>query len=601
MSPYLLLRVPVPSKASLSFCDPSARELKRWIAGLPKANIGETARLLYQALTELNQLQTTAENRMQLLELIRPEVYFVCEHLQRHFLNKAIVLEERPRKVANLCQALQNHLAMGYKLIAVDINKRPSRELNPILALALQRAIRSLTGPLVRATQLYCPVPERLWLELHLLYQIAKSKQLHAVAVADPLSANLTSSCEHSYKVALLLGCARCNQLRQTSIAYVAEALDHWCKFTQLKDKTSAASLFTVAVDIDSPPLYSSLFNDQGLQHTLGLDTHDLIDMLKEYLLLEPENRRASRLRVPTGMSIETLHHLSAAWGDLSERTFTRLTGQGTLTVSLGMSALHYYVSGEQPFSQSLKAKVLAREAVFKTTSLSQDAWANAFDAEKSPEWDNGLNYQEIGYYKQPTSTLDADDDEHARPSETYPTYTLPILNHSPGGYCLIWPGEVPSQLQAGELAGVRDLPELGWSIAVVRWIRQARSGGTQMGIELIAPSAQACGLQLVRKAEQNSEYLRALILPEMSAISRPATLLTPRLPFQEGSKVKLNVDGIEQRAFLLRRKASTGSFNQFEFRQAEVTPPPERKSVTAGTTHKPSSEEDFDSLWKSL
>lgn len=59
------------------------------------------------------------EARLQLLELFRPEVHFVCAHLERHFLNQAIVLDERPRKIANLCQALQNHLAIGYKLIVV--------------------------------------------------------------------------------------------------------------------------------------------------------------------------------------------------------------------------------------------------------------------------------------------------------------------------------------------------------------------------------------------------------------------------------------------------------------------------------------------------
>ena len=76
-SPHLLLRVPVPEKQGLSFCEANPRELKRWIAGLPKANIGETARQLYQSLVELNQLITPADNRLQLLELIRPEVYYL--------------------------------------------------------------------------------------------------------------------------------------------------------------------------------------------------------------------------------------------------------------------------------------------------------------------------------------------------------------------------------------------------------------------------------------------------------------------------------------------------------------------------------------------
>ena len=81
--PHLLLRAPTPSQLSLTFCEATPRDLKRWIATLPKANLGETARLLYQGLGELNQLLTPSDNRLQLLELLRPEVYFVCKHLER--------------------------------------------------------------------------------------------------------------------------------------------------------------------------------------------------------------------------------------------------------------------------------------------------------------------------------------------------------------------------------------------------------------------------------------------------------------------------------------------------------------------------------------
>ncbi len=102
-SPQQFLRVPTPTHESLSFCNANARELKNWLDHLPKANLGETARQLYQGLIELNQLKLPVETRLQLLELFRPEVHFVCHNLERHFLNQSIVLDERPRKVANLC------------------------------------------------------------------------------------------------------------------------------------------------------------------------------------------------------------------------------------------------------------------------------------------------------------------------------------------------------------------------------------------------------------------------------------------------------------------------------------------------------------------
>ena len=169
-SPHLQLRIPRPERQTLSFCDASPQGLTKWIAHLPKANLGETARLLYQCLVELNQLETPTSNRMRLMELLRPEVLFVCKHLEKHFLNQSVVLEERPRKVANLCQALQNHLTSGYKLIVAQEAAQFRKDQPQPLSIAVQRSLNSMFGPLVRACQLYCPVPEGLWLEMHLLY-----------------------------------------------------------------------------------------------------------------------------------------------------------------------------------------------------------------------------------------------------------------------------------------------------------------------------------------------------------------------------------------------------------------------------------------------
>ena len=591
-----LLRVPTPSQQSLSFCDGSPRDLKRWIAGLPKANIGETARQLYQSLVELNQFLTPSENRLQLLELLRPEVSFVCQHLERHFLNQAIVLDERPRKVANLCQALQNHLAVGYKLIISRVISRSGKDRDQLLAVSLQRASHSLCSPLIRASQLYCPVPEGLWLELHQLYQIACEQRLQRQVIRDPLARHTQGlSTEQSYVTALLLGCARTNQMRQNGIARLAEALEPWSTLVKLQAGDHPDSLFVLAPQIDGPPRYKSLYQSSELHNLLGIDTQPLVDAIKEYLELPEEERSKSRLMIPEGISLDLLQHVAAAWGDIAERTFQRTPGQGNLTLCIGMTALHFFLSGKRTFAEVLKRPVELGAAVFKPTTGEPDVWSNAFDAQRSAA--DEIHFEEIQYTKvtpgeqpQPTSS-----------SEDYPTFPLAIVNHSPGGYCLSWPKDVPSQLQAGELLGVQDNPSQGWSVAIVRWIRQVRGGGTQMGIELIAPHARPCGLQLLRKSEQSSQYLRALLLPEISAISRPASLITPRLPFQEGNKVMINNQGEEHRAMLTRKQVSTGSFSQFEYRRVGEEEGAAGTPVTASQSQKPAGEEDFDSLWKSL
>lgn len=591
-----LLRVPTPSKQSLSFCDGSPRDLKRWIAGLPKANIGETARQLYQSLVELNQFVTPSENRLQLLELLRPEVSFVCQHLERHFLNQAIVLDERPRKVANLCQALQNHLAVGYKLIISRVIARTGKDRDQLLAVSLQRASHSLCSPLIRASQLYCPVPEGLWLELHQLYQIACEQRLQRQVIRDPLARHTQGlSTEQTYVIALLLGCARTNQMRQNGIARLAEALEPWSTLIKLQAGDDPDSLFVLAPQIDGPPRYKSLYQSSELHNLLGIDTQPLVDAIKEYLSLAEDERSKSRLMIPDGVSLDLLQHVAAAWGDIAERTFQRTPGQGSLTLCIGMTALHFFLSGRRSFGEVLKRPVEIGAAVFKPVTGEPDVWSSAFDAQRTAA--DEIHFEEIQYTKVTPG-------EQAQPEsngENYPTFPLAIVNHSPGGYCLSWPKDVPSQLQAGEILGVQDSPSQGWSVAIVRWIRQVRGGGTQMGIELIAPHARPCGLQLLRKGEQNSQYLRALLLPEISAISRPASLITPRLPFQEGSKVLINDHGEEHRAVLTRKQVSTGSFSQFEYHRVGVEEASAGTPVTASQSQKPAGEEDFDSLWKSL
>lgn len=581
-SPHLLLSAPLPAQLRLTFCEATPRDLKRWIAALPKANIGETARQLYQALGELNQLLTPSANRLPMLELLRPEVYYVCRHLERHFLHQAIVLDERSRKIANLCQALQSHLAIGYKQIVIRITPRFSKDRAPLLAQALQRALHCLNGQLIRATQLYCPVPDGVWLELHQLYRIGCEHRLQHLSLCDELASQTHSlSIEQTYAVALLLGASRCNQLRQNQIARLAEALEAWSH----RVKLPADGLFAVAPDLDTGPRYRNKFRAGQQAGLLGFDPQPLVDTIETHL---QGNKDA--LPVPTGLSVDTLQHLHAAWGQAAERSFQRTAGQGTLTLCVGMSALHFYLGGQRSFSDLLKnpGHRPAQFSAMPAASRGSDPWHQAFDAASQGTADALLPYEEIEYPQ-----LQNDDSKEADSNRHFPTYALPVINHSPGGYCLAWPNAVPAELQAGEMVGIEDSVNKGWSIAVVRWIRQVRGGGTQMGIEQVAPFAEPCGLQLVRNRDDHSQYLRGLLLPQISAIDLPATVLAPRLPFQEGSKVLINTNGQERRAGLDRRVASTHSFNQFAYRSLETS----RNDNAAGS----GVGEVFDSLWPSL
>lgn len=599
-SPHLQLRIPKPDKQSMSLCDATPQALSAWIGSLPKANLGEMARLLYQCLVELNQLETPPANRMRMMELLRPEVLFVCKHLEKHFLNQSVVLEDRPRKVANLCQALQNHLTLGYKMIVVQEAGSYRKEQARALAIAIQRSMSSMLGPLVRACQLYCPVPEGVWLELHLLYRVACNFEVQLMPVSDPLSHIKTpQTAENDYLAALMLGCARTNQMRQNAIANLADVIIAWTPLIRLESADSPSAQFWIATTQDTPPRLKSLFKESEKHDLLGINVTQLLSAIEEYLRADKDSRANLRLPVTERLQPEQIQHLGAAWGDTRERAFRRIPAQGSINVCIGMTAVHYFMAGEKPFGEALRNPISVGNAKFGSLKKgAPDIWAKSFDAQPLAQIENDERMEEIQYHN-PDAALGGFDGESDK--ERYAVYPLLMINHSPSGYCLSWPKEVPGQLQAGELLGIQDTTKKSWNLAAVRWISQVRGGGTQMGVELLAPSAQPCGLQLIRKAEQSSQFLRALLLPEIRAISRPASLITPRMPFQEGSRVLISAGGAEKRAILGRRQSLTGSFSQFEFRETQEA---NHGLETAKAENKPDKlpgVEDFDSLWKSL
>ncbi|AOY87026.1 GTPase [Marinobacter salinus] len=592
------LRVPEQKTSSLSFCDTTPRAFKAWVDQLPMANIGEVSRQLYHAVIELNHLFIAPQTRMQLLELIRQKIHFVCDELSRHYLGLAVALPEKQRKIANLSQALQLHLASGYKLCVlefldgngVDKNRRQ-------VAMATHRAISELAATIVRSHQLYCPSPAQSWLECHRLFRFAYHNKLSVTQVEDgTLQHRHSSSVADSYKRILLLGCSRPNQLRQAELLQVYELSEAWSEYTSCGPDIEDDSLFVVNMERDNPPIYRSLLDHKPEEESFGFDTRDLSAMVSDTVHARRNNASAENdLHIPAKISDTLLLHLSQALGIIAKRNFNRIDSQGTLEVCVGLTAAHYFVAGEKTFTEFVNGNDNAHhddENLFvRSARKNGDAWSGAHDAGPSDEAlhsaDTPITFRG-NYGTSPTTVADKN-----RPRSHHAL----LINTSPGGYCVVWESNIPPSLQAGEVLGVREQRTHPWSVAVVRWIRQIKNQGTQVGIELLAPSASPCGVRLIQKIGNSSEYLRGLLLPEISVVNQSATLITPRLPFQSGSRISLLHDGREDQGHLSKKVSSTGSISQFELKLQNAS------ALNSGpaTAASGASEDEFDSLWPSL
>lgn len=592
-------RLPAQDLGRLSLVNHQPRKLKEWVDALPMMNVGETSRLVFQTLQELTRLQVDAAERLELLELLRPTAHALCNALSKHYLNQSVMLPERATKVATLAQAMQSHLATGYKLVVLASLDKLARKRDPDTlrqaTTATHRAITELTGNLLRSTQLYLSTPPNLWLELHTLYLLSAEHQL-TLPVADALNRYTEkSTVEEAYIRALLLATCKPNKLRQSEIAQICQLSELWAPLIRLREFSGAGELFVFDLSRDAPPTYRTQARPDASDHVRAIMPTALVEHLNEvFRQAQQGNPKASG---EAALSPGLLHHLVQAWSELSERSFSRVSHDGTLDISLGLTATHYFLAGKRDFDTMmqgiqnrfmiadadnpfLKAKAMGAHRPDDRTG--KDVWSMAFgNVESNEQHDYKLAFQ----------------DKEPEGPDRYDTYQCQIVNISPGGYCVEWAGDVPASVKAGEILGLREDGENGWSVGVIRWVKQLPGHGAQVGIEVLAPKAKPCGARVIKKTGEATEYMRTLLLPELKAVGRPATLITPALTFRTGYKLVLKLDGEELKAHLTQQVSTTQSFSQFEF---ALMRRPSDTEAAAKTDTRPE-DEDFDSIWASL
>ena len=594
-------RLPAQDLSRLSLVSHQPRKLREWVDGLPMMNVGETSRQVFQTLQELTRLQVEPADRLELLEVLRPTVHAVCNALAKHYLNRSVMLPERATKVATLAQAMQSHLATGYKSVVVTSLDKLARKRDPetvrIASVAAHRAVTELTGNLLRSTQLYLSTPPNLWLELHALYLVAVQQQL-AGSVSDPEGRYADkSTIEEAYIRALLLATCKPNKLRQSEIAQICQLGELWAPLVQLRELGGAAELFVFDLSRDAPPTYRALAQPGAADHVRAIVPNALVDHLNN--VFRQSQQGATRAAGEAALSPGLLQHLVQAWSELSERSFSRVAHEGTLDLSLGLTATHYFLAGKRDFDtmmQGVQAKYLIHDAdnpFLKARAVGnphrpddrtgKDVWSLAFG---SVETNQEVEYKLAFQAKQEQGP------------DRYDTHQCQIVNISPGGYCVEWAGDVPASVKAGEILGLREDGESGWSVGVIRWVKQLPGHGAQLGIEVLAPKAKPCGARVIKKTGEATEYMRTLLLPELKAVGRAATLITPALTFRSGYKLVLNLDGEEVKAHLNEQVSATQSFSQFEF---TLMRRPSETDAGAATPDAGPEDDDFDTIWASL
>ncbi len=592
------LKIPRQELEKSSFFADSDSAVDLWVSRLPMANLGQSTRLLYQALAELNRVRMLPNKRFDILEKLRTPIYFVSKSLTKHYINQPIVLPEQPRKVAVLAHTLHQQLATGYTIVATHtaaLGKRAGfSKPEALIAQSLHRAITDHTINMQRHFQLYEPVNQRVWGDLHQFYALAKQQNILTKQIND--SEYGDSSVENCYKRALLIGCCKPNQLRQEDLLGIFKPLNEWADLCQLGPSANDG-LFIIDPSADKPPVYRELFDSVLPPQWLSFNTEQLARFLKTLR----EKAKPESLKADAGsyqVSIDLLGHLILAWDSMSKRTFMRLEAHDELELCVGLSATHHFVSGELSFEalveeRGAKTFTMQAENPFMKVQAQQhrgkDVWDSPYEANVGQ---TSVSLESIEFH------IRDNQQKNEKDSRKYRSHSVQMLNSSAHGYCVEWPPEAEAFIKTGEIVGIKEANSHNWSIAVIRWVKHSDDKQTQMGLELISPSAAPYGARVIRKTGGAAEYMRVLVLPEVAVSNQPITLLTPRVPFKTGFKVVLNQRGKEVQANLTKKLNETGAYNQFEFKRISGTLINDQQGKGDGDDL---TGDDFDSLWSNL
>lgn len=583
--------------------DTRPAQLEQWVSQLPALNVGETTRQLFSAVIEMNRLEISAAQRFKALELLRPSIRNVLEAMQKHYVGQPLPLQDKSRKVVELSEALLNQLATGYRICVVDEGaKNVFLKDKKLLAIAIHRALSHLGEVLLKAFQVYSPYPAGVWQNLHELYALAEERSLTHIRIKSERIEPGADTISGAYKQILLLALACPYRLRQGEVSQIYGALKQWSDLVSLEEFVEPKSpdqIFITSLESDDPPTYLVLrHHHYHRKNCRLLDTEKLSEAVRaELTALHKKAERA------TPLNESVLRRLMLSWGVMPKRKYHRSTYESSAIVAMGLSPIHYFISGDEaisPESHEQASPALQDRAHFSAgeTREQRQEQPDVWDLKTTRRWKaDESEVHKVDFVEEETMQPTPPAREEASVHAEYSTHIWKMVNVSAGGYCLLWDSKESTDAQVGELIGIReskDPDSFHLALGIVRWMKSPDKG-VELGVQMLSPGAVAVATQVVRK-DREVGFMRSLLLPEIRQLSQPATLLTPSLPYQVGDTVNVNSHGKIARVQLTKLLENTGLFSQFQF-----TPLDENGDGQQDEAATRLSPEDFEALWKEI
>ena len=526
------------------------KRLKRWMNDLPTADCQRTAIQFITQLEVLNTSNYPAQDRVCLMDNLRPLAQQLINTLSQQVRKSDIPLSTRALERNQLLQNILSEMATGYKLVVNALAlTQPHREHDDMLLReALYFSSQYLARQLLETYLVYLPEPRHCWLELHQLFQYAADTGMASLPVDDPfpdISIPIANSIGLIYKRIILLALAEPYHLMKNEAREFYLLLSAWANYCELLPSASmpCEGEFSLDANADQPPRFVSSEIEWVAKKGYILDVSEVLKRLDMQLqrilranLMELEDN-ANHTLMQQRRQRDMLLRLADAWQGSLKRNDERYLSDTNIEMATGLNACHHYISLGQAFSPEVDELKLTSGEIEPTTHAAA--------------------------YR---SALQKDRCHHKHSYETNPWWQRNFSRNGAALYCSV---DCPKMHTAvGEVVAYCDPDNatLRWKIGVVRWLRSTPENQLDLGIMNIADSAVPIASKALAGCGEGTDYFRSLLIPKQISSQQRRCLIVPANVYDINSVLAITM---KHRIFYVKLNKlllSTQTFTQFGF-----------------------------------
>ncbi|MCX8086098.1 MAG: hypothetical protein N3C63_04250 [Rhodocyclaceae bacterium] len=488
---------------------------RRWKEALPLGNPVQAQALLLRQLGLMNRYTLAADLRLMMLELLREPVYFVQAESAKKFTGKPLPLAPPEQAAAESAQHLWQALATGY-LRSIEACLAGGSGFKPQAALVCQRALRALADALIDQVRAGRQVEAALWRRLHRVYAAAEALEATMTAIEDALLGSRPVTPSEVYVEAMLLSAASLHELSPRQQAWVVRWARRWAgKVVIGSNPPPESPALPLCVDLaGEAPARFKPYSGAGAR---WLETSELRKSLKKRLkLLAAGGEENTPARLGLGEDCtqpacgEVLRRIYPRWvkGGVLRR-HERHPMSGACRFVVGVDAIHYYLSGHQPFKPpgSLTTEELRRQREELATF---GRIAQRFEEDYSRNHGYQLENWEV--------------------SEDWG-----LIDQSLGGLKLARPlKQAGGRLAIGQLVAVQPSGASGFLLGAVRWA-QIADETLNAGIQFFPGKPLPVALRGTGVMAAKEPWRPGFLLPPIEAMQLPPTAVLPPGSFKPG------------------------------------------------------------------